>query len=734
MNVLEGLNTAQSEAVTTIEGPLLILAGPGSGKTRVIAHRIAYLVQVVGLSPYRILAVTFTNKAAREMKERAQHLLGSRAEDLTLGTFHAVCSRILRVEAEAAGIERSFVIYDDDDQVSLIKRALQDLSLDPKKYPPRGILNAISAAKAELIQHDIYASQTTSYFEEVVARVYERYQSLLTASAALDFDDILMKAALLFRHHPEVLEKYQNRYLHLMIDEFQDTNVAQYVIARQLAAKHKNICVVGDPDQSIYSWRSADIRNILDFERDYPKAKVVYLEQNYRSTQTILDTAHNVIAANLRRKEKHLWTQNTSGVPVNVVETYNQEEEAQFVVAEAEYLSSAEDHSLRDIAVMYRTNAQSRALEEAFVRYGMPYQLVGGTRFYERREVKDILAYLRIIHNPYDSLSLLRVINVPSRGIGQRTLDGLQRLAADRNVPLYTALQIATEGGDETAASHQFAPRTTRALSDFLELINGLMASRAEMGIVSLIDEVAERTGYRAYILDDERGEDRWENVLELRNVARQYTEMAPDEALTYFLEGVALVSPVDEYNEQNDAITLLTLHAAKGLEFPVVFIVGMEEGVLPHIRSMDDPEQLEEERRLCYVGITRAKERLYLLRAFRRALAGASSPNPSSRFLRDIPAHLITLKSEPGKNKGIGRAKKATRARPMQGDLPREESTPVEAAYTSGDRVRHTVFGDGIVVSCTVKGDDQEVVVAFTGEAGIKKLLLSFAPLERIQ
>ena len=713
MDILERLNQAQREAVEAIEGPLLILAGPGSGKTRVIAHRIAYLIKVWGISPYHILAVTFTNKAAREMKERLYHLLGDSVEDLTLGTFHAICARILRREGAHIGVDPRFVIYDEDDQISMVKRSLNELDLDPKRYNPRVFLSAISSAKSRLIGPEDYVKY--SYFDEVVQRVYQRYQELLDESKALDFDDLLMKAVYLFRHCPDVLSKYQQRYYHVLIDEFQDTNIAQYVLAKQLAGKYRNICVVGDPDQSIYSWRFADLRNILSFEKDYPDARVVYLEQNYRSTKTILEVAQHVISANRQRKEKRLWTENEAGVPVTVAETYTEQEEAQFVVSEVDSLTNQGLFKPGDCAVMYRTNAQSRALEEAFIRYGMPYKLVGATRFYERREVKDVIAYLKLIHNPYDSVSLSRVINVPPRGIGSRTIEELSRWAKARSLPVYAALQAVADAGEESPLN----PRTSRALNSFLTMLNELMAKSGELDIVDLFDLALERSGYKEYILEGEDGEDRWDNILELRTVAGDYRHLAAGDGLSAFLERVALVSDVDSYDEKVDAVTLITLHTAKGLEFPVVFIVGMEEGLLPHIRSFDDPDQMEEERRLCYVGITRAKQRVYLVRAFRRSSLGSSVVNLPSRFLLDIPPHLTVLPS-----KGLH----GTRVTPVM-----SPSLNSKIPLNAGDHVRHAKFGEGIVVSCLPTGDDQEVTVAFKGEAGVKRLLLSLAPLERV-
>jgi len=712
VDVLEGLNPAQREAVETIEGPLLILAGPGSGKTRVIAHRIAYLIKVWGISPHRILAVTFTNKAAREMKERLYQLLGSSVEELTLGTFHAVCARILRRDGAHIALDPRFVIYDDSDQINLIKRTLQELDLDPKRYSPRVFLSAISSAKSRLLEPEDYGKEATSYFHEVVQRVYQRYQQLLSESKALDFDDLLMKTVHLFRHCPEVLSKYQSRYLHVLIDEFQDTNIAQYALAKQLAGKHRNICVVGDPDQSIYSWRSADLRNILSFESDYPDAKLVMLEQSYRSTKTILEVAEQVISANRQRKDKRLWTDNDVGVPITVTETYTEREEAQFVVNEVEKLASQRLFNPADCAVMYRTNAQSRAIEEAFTRYGIAYKLVGGVRFYERREVRDIIAYLKLVHNPYDSVSLSRVINLPPRGIGARTIEELSRWATERSLPVYAALQIVADESQETP----FNPRTAKALTNFLAMLNQLVVKSDELNVVELFDLVVESSGYQKYILEAQDGEDRWDNILELRAGAAEYRHLAPQDGLSAFLEGVTLVSDVDGYDEKTDAVTLITLHAAKGLEFPVVFIVGMEDGLLPHRRSLDDPDQLEEERRLCYVGITRAKERLYLVRAFRRSYQGSNEPGLPSRFLLDVLPRLMTAPMQPAQE---GPATVS----------PPPPKTPLKA----GDHIHHAVFGEGIVVDCLPAADDQEVTVVFKGKGGLKKLLLSLAPMERI-
>jgi len=723
MDVLAELNPAQREAVEIIDGPLLIVAGPGSGKTRVITHRIAYLIKVCGINPHRIMAVTFTNKAAREMAERLERLLGQMAEALTLGTFHAICARILRKEGKAIGLDSRFVIYDEEDQLSLIKQSLQELDLDPKQYTPRAIQSAIKYAKSRLLTPADYAQQTRNYFEGVVHRVYERYQQSLIQSHGVDFDDLLMRTVQLFNDHTKVLSKYQSRYLQILVDEFQDTNVTQYMLIKQLAGKHRNVCVVGDPDQSIYSWRFADLRNILSFEKDYPDAKVILLEQNYRSTRTILDVASSIISINSRRKPKRLWTENEAGVPIAVIEAYNEDEEAQFVISEIERLVEQDLISRGGCAVMYRVNAQSRALEEAFIRYGIPYKLIGGTRFYQRREIKDIIAYLRLIHNPSDNISFTRIINVPGRGIGQRTLAELSGWAKNQDMPLYSALKLVAD-----KKGPALTPRANYALKSFFDLIDELITRHQELSLTGLLDAVLEGTGYKGYILNEEDGEERWENIQELYTVARDYNELSPAEALDTFLEKVSLVSDVDELDEKVDTTTLITLHQAKGLEFPVVFIIGMEEGLLPHRRSLDNPEELEEERRLCYVGVTRAQQRAYLLYTYHRSFFGGNSATRRSRFLEDIPPQLVTRKGlwEEGEKE--------------------EEFTPVTALYSRptprpanslkleiGDHVQHKIFGEGIVINCSPNKDDQEITVAFE-VAGVKRLLLSLAPLEKIE
>jgi len=714
LSVLDGLNEPQRAAVTHGDGAVLILAGPGSGKTRVITHRIAWLVQEHRIPPWRILAVTFTNKAAREMRERAKQLLGADADELHMGTFHAMCARWLRIDGKAIGINPEFVIYDDADQVGLMKRILENLQVDPRRFSPRSVLSAISNAKSEMIVPDEYARRANDYFGEVVARAYPRYGEALRAAAGLDFDDLLMETVRLFRESPETLDKYAGRYLHVLVDEFQDTNPVQYALARQLASGHGNICVVGDPDQSIYSWRSADIRNILDFERDFPGCAIFLLEQNYRSTQPILSAADAVIEKNRERKPRRLWTERTGGEPIVIYDASSDEAEAEFVAREIERLVLARRRP-GDFAVMYRTNAQSRPVEEAMVRYRIPYRIVGGIRFYQRREIKDLIAYLRLVHNRLDEASLLRVINVPARGIGAITIDRLRDHASRQGMALWDACETAGKGLPVPGVSG----RAASAVREFVTVIERLRMQRDDP-LRGLLDALLEATGYIAYL----RGsvgetQERLENVEQLRSVMSQYEETAaaiPD--LATFLQDVALVADVDELEEGVDAVTLITLHAAKGLEYPVVFLVGMEEGILPHIRSYDDPRQMEEERRLAYVGITRAKDQLYLTRAHRRFIMGGQNSNPPSRFLADIPKELA--RTHGGSTRSFVAASTAP---------PRAEFRPAEAAWSVGDHVFHPKFGVGTVVSTQPRSGDIEIVVAFEG-AGVRRLLQSYAPL----
>jgi len=711
VNPLKGLNPQQQKAVTVSDGPVLVLAGPGSGKTRVLTHRVAWLVLERDVAPWRIMAVTFTNKAAREMRERLEHLLGpSRARSLTLGTFHATCARILRREAEAAGIPRDYVIFDADDQLRLVKQAIRDLNLDDKRYRPQAVHGAISRAKNELIPPEVYS--TGSYYGEVVKRVYECYQALLAANNGLDFDDLLMVTARLFDQNPDVLAKYQERYRHILVDEFQDTNMAQYVLLRQLSGMHRNLFCVADEDQSIYAWRGADYRNIRRLQDDHPDLVTILLEQNYRSTQTILDAARAVICHNPDRTDKSLFTRRGRGPRIIVHEAYDQDDEARFVVDTIAQLVAQEGVRPGDCAVMYRTNAQSRAFEDAFIRAGLPYRLVGATRFYARREIKDLIAFLRLVHNPTDGVSMARVINVPPRGIGRKTVMALEDTARERGLSVYEVLKQPPD----------LSSRAQRVLKMFLELLEGWIAARERLTVAQLIDRVLQDTRYADYIRDGtEEGEDRWANVLELRNVAAEYEDLT----LTDFLADVALVSDVDNLSDAGEAPTLLTLHSAKGLEFPVVFITGLEEGMLPHIRSFDDPEQMAEERRLMYVGLTRAKDRLYLTYAFIRTRYDGDEPSLPSRFLDDIPPQLVS---------GSWRqARRTTSQHTTAWQTTPEVARSTEPQFHAGQRVRHTTFGEGLVVESRVAGDDEMVTVIFE-EVGLKRLMASLTHLERLE
>jgi DNA helicase II / ATP-dependent DNA helicase PcrA len=661
--IVSNLNPEQARAVTTTDGPLLILAGAGSGKTRVLAHRVAWLVGVRGVRPWQILAVTFTNRAAGELRERIVALIGEAAgRDVQAGTFHALCARVLRRDGEAIGIPRGFVVYDTDDQQALMKRILAEEGLEAKgPTRPAAILGRISRAKNEMVdptEIDEFIPITGG--RVAVARLAARYDERLRNAGALDFDDLLLAAVRLFDAAPDVLARYQDRWRYLHVDEYQDTNRPQYLWVKALAAKHRNLAVVGDDDQSIYGWRGADIRNILDFERDYPDATVVKLEQNYRSTQLILDAAHAVVSKNTARTDKRLWTAIAGGRPIRRYEAYDEDDEAEWIARRVEELvggrgslltrrADDEEEALRpkDVAVMYRMNAQSRAIEEAFLRYGIRYQIVGGTRFYQRREVKDALAYLRVLRSDTDVVSFERIINVPARAIGDKTVEALRSATARDGLSTWEAIEaaVAATHGLETLAS-----RTRNSLTDFAILIRRLRTRIGVLPLPELLDEVLEASGYRAMLADgSEEGEERWANLLELRSVTTRYDDLSPEDALDRLLEETALVADQDSYEGGSDAVTLITLHAAKGLEFPIVFIAGLEEGVFPTGRAIDAErempprtELMEEERRLAYVGITRAKRRLHLTHASRRVFRGMGQLSIPSRFLLEIPAELM--------------------------------------------------------------------------------------------
>jgi DNA helicase-2/ATP-dependent DNA helicase PcrA len=762
-DLLHNLNSNQSTAVQAINGPVLVLAGPGSGKTRVLTHRVGFLIEQAGIDPFHILAVTFTNKAAREMRERLETLLGSgRAAALTVGTFHSICVRFLRRDIPYLGRERDFTIYDSDDQQRVMKRVLKSLDLDEKKNPPRAIHAAISRAKNELVDVAEFKKQARSYFDEVVARCYERYQDLLRESNALDFDDLMVETVRLFEQHPDVLRRYHQRYTYLLADEYQDTNRAQYKLLNLLATGsaeapgNQNLFVVGDEDQSIYAFRGADIRNIRSFEDDYPNAQVVVLNRNYRSTQAILDVAQAVINRSAQRRHpKQLETLNGQGLPVQLLESYDQDEEAQLVAAEIARLVSTGDYQYGDIAVMYRTNAQSRAIEEALISRGLRYQIVGGIRFYERKEIKDALAYLRLALNPFDAVGLGRILNWPGRGIGEKTQDEIERWASELHVPTYVALQMLDEGVAHTnAPTPSFAVRTKAALLGFLHLIDEIIAGRELHDLGDLIQLTLNRVGFQEALIreyGEEEALDRWNNVQELQNVALNYANLPREAQLPTFLEEVMLVSDIDQLNQERDTITCITLHQAKGLEYPVVFLTGLEEGLLPHARSINDIEALDEERRLFYVGATRAKQRLFLLHAMRRAVFGRTQNAQKSRFLGDIPTELLkqaakrgnassaeqssmfTTRSTIGSSRVLpNRAQTSSAGTQNRTEAPRP-SGPRAVAFFAGQRVRHALFGEGVVISSRLIDDDEEVTVAFPGK-GVKRLLASFAKLERAE
>jgi DNA helicase-2/ATP-dependent DNA helicase PcrA len=772
-SLLDDLNPRQREAVETVDGPLLILAGAGSGKTRVLTYRIANLVLNHGVAPQNILAVTFTNKAAKEMKARVEQLIGGLPFSMGLGTFHSICTRLLRREIAALGWDNRFTIADDSQQETALKGILREKGIDEKRFTPSSILARISAAKNELLEPDDYTSRADGFFEQLVAEVYPAYQRRLQLNNSLDFDDLLTFAVRLFQKAPEVLERYRERWRYVLVDEYQDTNHVQYVFTKLLAAQHHNICVVGDDDQSIYSWRGANIRNILDFEKDYPETKVIKLEQNYRSTQTILDVAHSVIRENRERKEKKLWTDNGKGSPVAVQFMPNDFEEGSFVVREIQRLIARGEHrGLSDFAILYRTNAQSRLVERAFAEAKLPYQVIGGPKFYERREIRDLLGYLRLISNPADDASLRRIVNVPPRALGDTSIDHLQKFASARNLPLWRAiLEIEDVPG--------LQPRAVMAFKGFRQLLLGFIEASKPLPLVALLEDILERTGYREHVNPDGtlEGLDRLENISELMRQAQALPEGDPREGLAQFLDEVALVSDQDTMEDATEKATLITLHAAKGLEFPVVFIVGMSENIFPHRRVADDPHQMEEERRLAYVGMTRAKQRLYLVHAETRGQwGGAPQESAPSRFFLSIPAELMT--SPYGLERGAqspGRWARQTFASRSYADSepddwpPRDNSAPrwkqaelirpgghgqtgarhhwdvtqpaqpaasvpiiTEQNYHAGLKVRHAKFGNGIVVRSDLINGDENVTVAFDG-FGVKKLSVAFAPLEKV-
>jgi DNA helicase-2/ATP-dependent DNA helicase PcrA len=742
IDIFSELSGRQKEAVQHAEGPILIVAGPGSGKTRVMAHRIAYLTSVHGIAPWRILAVTFTNKSARELRERAEGLVGGANTGLQVRTFHSFCAYVLRQDGGQMGLDPAFSIYDGDDQQRLVRTILEELELDPKQFAPRAILSGISDAKNKMIDDSRLSKLSKSYFEEVVARVYTRYTELLATANAVDFDDLLLHAHNLLQNNTEVLQKYQERFRHILVDEFQDTNAIQFSLARLLAGKHNNICVVGDPDQSIYSWRHADIRNLTDFQSVYPTAKTVTLDQSYRSTQTILEAASGVISNNDERLKKNLWTENDKGSPVTVGEAYDEDEEARVVLQEIKRLVDEDDFNRQEIAVMYRTNAQSRSMEAACNRHGISYQLVGGTKFYERKEIRDSVAYLRLTVNPSDDAALERIINVPARGISPRSVDTIRSVARSRGTSMLNViLQVDDEQLGIGEALNTRAVKSVRAFADLMER---LIEQSIVLSTVELLDLTLERSGYKRLVQEDkERGEERWDNILELRGSASNYEGPEPRERLIEFLENVALVSDIDSLEEDEDAITLITLHQAKGLEYDAVFMIGMEEGLLPHSRSLESTADTEEERRLCYVGMTRARKRLYMFHAFQRGFRGTRGAMMPSRFLDEIPLSCVETvsirrnsstvrKVAPGRNV-TGRAYEATGIKKRAATSPAVRAAQ-RGDYRVADRVSHETFGDGIVIEAVETGGDTEVTVAFGNGNGLKKLMAAFSGLKKVE
>ncbi len=734
MDFLEHLNPQQRKAVAAGSGPVLVLAGPGSGKTRVLTQRVAYLIAHEGIRPYRILAVTFTNKAAREMQTRVEKLLGPDAtQGMLLGTFHSICARLLRREAEHLPLESNFVIFDADDQERIVKTVIRELNLNEKLYRPVSVHAAISNAKNELILAEEYP--ITNYRDEVVKRVYAEYQKRLIASNAVDFDDLLVYTARLLEENPAVREKYAQRLEHVLVDEFQDTNLAQYTLIKHLSSAHKNIFVVGDPDQSIYRWRGADWRNVQRFEQDFPDAQVILLEQNYRSRQTILDAAMGVIDRAQNRRRKELFTERGAGEKVYYYEAPDDYAEASFVVDSIAQLVAGREFEPGDCAVMYRTNAQSRLLEEAFLQARLPYRLVGAQRFYGRREVKDIIGFLRLVHNPADEASLDRVINIPPRGIGDKTLMTLHTVARQNNTSAgVIALDLAR--GSDSPHWNQFAGRSTISLADFGASLANWVSAAPALTVSELFDRIVNDLNYKAFIDDEsEEGEDRWANVQELRRLALEYSTRTLDE----FLENVALVSDQDTLRENINAPTLLTLHAAKGLEFGAVFIVGLDDGVLPHSRSFDEPEEMEEERRLFYVGITRAKDRLYLIRAVQRGGRGYAEETYPSRFLDDIPEGLLIGKSrtESGVRGSASQARwnapsdrSGRKGRGGGIQPPDIQAAPgLERKFPAGTRVKHPLWGEGIVLDSKLQDEDEIVDVVFES-VGVKRLSAALANL----
>lgn len=731
--IFDTLNDRQCEAVKHTEGPLLIAAGAGSGKTKVLTCRIAHLLEL-GVAPYRILAITFTNKAAKEMKERVTNLVGAQADSIWLSTFHSFCAKLLRFEVDGFhGYTRNFTIYDSSDQLVLVKDCLKKLNLDDKQFMPRSVLGTISSAKNVLMDAKAFAAKASDFYEQKVADVYALYQEKLRENNAVDFDDLLFLAVRLLQEKEDVREKYQSRFQYILVDEYQDTNHAQYALTKILAARWRNICVVGDADQSIYAWRGADIRNIIDFTRDYPDAASIKLEQNYRSTKTILHAANAVIDNNESRPKKTLWTENPAGNKIIHYQAQTEHDEADYIAGVIYNRHEISHEPYGDMAILFRTNAQSRVLEEKLMRYAIPYTMVGGTKFYDRKEIKDVLAYLRLLYNPEDSLSLTRIINVPKRNIGATTMEHVAAYAEGQGISLFEALSSTDE-----------IPVTKRArtsLENFAAMIFDLLNDIEGKDVLSLIETVIKQTGY-GDMLDkeaehDPQGESRKENVGEFLSVAKDYMDSNPDGNLQDFLENVALVSDVDDFESSDSKVTLMTLHAAKGLEFPVVFLTGLDEGLFPHSRTLLDPSQVEEERRLAYVGITRAERQLYVTNAITRTMYGRISAYMPSRFLAEIPPQLMEdyhRKSAMPQSRSTatvpGRQRVSILTKPVASSLPKKHA--VTDTYAKGDKVRHKIWGIGTVLQVIGEGANMQMKIQFPTK-GVRQVVVKYAPLEKI-
>lgn len=730
--IFDTLNDRQCEAVKHTEGPLLITAGAGSGKTKVLTCRIAHLLEL-GVAPYRILAITFTNKAAKEMKERVTNLVGAQADSIWLSTFHSFCAKLLRFEVDGFhGYTRNFTIYDSSDQLVLVKDCLKKLNLDDKQFTPRSVLGTISSAKNVLMDAKAFAAKASDFYEQKVADVYAMYQEKLRENNAVDFDDLLFLAVRLLQENEEVREKYQSRFQYILVDEYQDTNHAQYALTKILAARWRNICVVGDADQSIYAWRGADIRNIIDFTRDYPDAASIKLEQNYRSTKTILHAANAVIDNNESRPKKTLWTENPTGNKIIHYQAQTEHDEADYIAGVIYNRHEISHEPYGDMTILFRTNAQSRVLEEKLMRYAIPYTMVGGTKFYDRKEIKDVLAYLRLLYNPEDSLSLTRIINVPKRNIGATTMEHVAAYAEAQGISLFEALSSTDE-----------IPVTKRAkasLENFAAMIFDLLNDIEGKDVLSLIETVIKQTGY-GDMLDkeaehDPQGESRKENVGEFLSVAKDYMDSNPEGNLQDFLENVALVSDVDDFESSDSKVTLMTLHAAKGLEFPVVFLTGLDEGLFPHSRTLMDPAQVEEERRLAYVGITRAERQLYVTNAVTRTMYGRISAYMPSRFLAEIPPQFMEdyhRKSAMPQSRTTavpGKQRVSILTKPVASSLPKKHA--VTDTFTKGDKVRHKIWGIGTVLDVIGEGPNMQMKIQFPTK-GVRQVVVKYAPLEKI-